>query len=135
MSELPINISNPKWYGKQIRPPLQICSLANRLHSPRPKIATVGIPDEIKQQIIDESQLFASRIKFSVDSSSFLNFSNIKEMEDYVTSKNYGTSSKHAVCFGMYLEEKVNTEGKNEYKYSLHYFDSIFEVGVPHLVD
>jgi len=118
------------WYGLTILPSLFICSSSNRQKTERPIIATIGIPDLIKEKIIYDSIIYQTLFNISVSYDNFMDFNSIEEMENYVEDKTYGTQDKPLICFGMHLEEK-----NNSYNYSLHYFDSIFDEGIQDLVD
>ena len=102
----------------------------NRKKSERPKIATIGIPDEIKQKIIYDASLSQEILNFSISKDNFMDFNSVEDMEKYVTDSKYGTGNKPLICFGMKYEEKNNT-----YNYSLHYFDTIFKEGIKDLDD
>ena len=116
------------WYGLTILPSLYICSAFNRQRTPRPIIATIGIPDLIKQKIIVDSFIYQTYFNITVNEDNFMDFQSIEEMENYVKDETYGTENKPLICFGMQLDEK-----NNSYNYSLHYFDSIFDEGVQDL--
>ena len=116
------------WYGLSILPALSICSSFNRLQTPRPLIATIGIPESIKNKLIFDSMIYQQIFNISVTNDNFIDFNNIQEMESYVEDATFGTESKPAICFGMRLEEK-----ENGYNYSLHYFDSLFDEGIQDL--
>ena len=116
------------WYGLSILPALSICSAFNRLQTPRPLIATIGIPESIKNKLIFDSMIYQQIFNISVTNDNFIDFNNIQEMESYVEDATFGTESKPAICFGMRLEEK-----ENGYNYSLHYFDSLFDEGIQDL--
>ena len=118
------------WYGFSILPALNICSYLNRLHIERPLIATIGIPQSIKNKIILDSMPYTQIFNLNVTNDNFIDFNNIEEMESYVEDATFGTESKPAICFGMRLEEK-----DNGYNYSLHYFDSMFDEGIQDLSD
>ena len=118
------------WNGMSILPALYICSSYNRLNTPRPMIATIGIPQDIKNKIISDAFLYQSIFNLSITNDNFLDFDSISDMESYVEDPTFGTESKPAICFGMRLEEK-----ENSYNYSLHYFDSIFDEGIQDLKD
>ena len=128
-----INATNnitSSWYGFSILPALNICSYLNRLHIERPLIATIGIPQSIKNKIILDSMPYTQIFNLNVTNDNFIDFNNIEEMESYVEDATFGTESKPAICFGMRLEEK-----DNGYNYSLHYFDSMFDEGIQDLSD
>ena len=118
------------WYGLTILPSLFICSSSNRQKTERPIIATIGIPDSIKQKIIYDAIIYQTLFNISVSNDNFMDFHSIEEMENYVKDDTYGTIDKPLICFGIHLEEK-----NNSYNYSLHYFDSIFDEGIQDLAD
>ena len=116
------------WNDLTILPALNICSEYNKQRTPRPMIATIGIPNEIKQKIIYDTIIYQTLFNISVTNDNFMDFSSVDEMEDYVKDSKYGTEGNPLICFGMRLEEKDNS-----YNYSLHYFDSIFDEGIQDL--
>ena len=118
------------WYGLTILPALYICSSSNSQRTERPIIATIGIPDQIKQKLIYDAIIYQSLFNITVTNDNFMDFNSIEDMENYIKDEKYGTEQMPLVCFGMRLEEKDNS-----YNYSLHYFDSIFDEGVQDLKD
>ena len=104
--------------GLSIIPALKICSPLNEKFEPRPIIASIGLPNELKNKIEDESGIYKDYIKFK-------EYESIEEMEDYVKDKKYGKDDNEQICFGIRFE-KVG----HKYDYSLHYFDSLFNQGV-----
>ena len=118
------------WYGLSVLPALNICSSYNRLLTPRPLIATIGIPQSIKNKILFDAMLYAHIFNLTVTNDNFIDFNNIQDMESYVQDPAFGTESKPGICFAMRLEEK-----DNGYNYSLHYFDSMFDEGIQDLSD
>ena len=118
------------WYGIDVLMPFQICSSSNRQRTERPMIASIGVPDEIKQKIIYGSKFAENIINFTLSNESFMDFKSIKEMEKYIKDKKYGTSGKPLICFGINFEERVHN-----YNYSLHYFDSVFQEGIKDIMD
>ena len=108
-----------KWNGMSILPALFICSRNNTKRKVRPKIATIGVPDQIKERLINDSLLYKDFINFSLDWESFKNFKSEDQMNDYITSKLYG-EVEPLICFGMSFEEDNN----HNYNYSLHYFEN-----------
>ena len=46
------------WNGMSIRAALRICSIINSNQKERPKIATIGVPDEIKWKLVNDSLIF-----------------------------------------------------------------------------
>ena len=105
--------------GLTILPALKICSPINEKFKPRPIIASIGLPIEIKQRILMEAGFYAFFV-------SFKDYESIDEMENAVKDKAYGKDDDHPlICFGISFKK----EG-HKYDYSLHYFDSIFSQGV-----
>ena len=118
------------WYGLDVLIPFQICSSSNRQRTERPMIASIKVPDEIKQKIIFGSKFTEHLINFSLTNESFMEFNSIKEMEKYIKHKKYGTNGRPLICFGINFEEK-----EHNYNYSLHYFDSVFQEGIKDIND
>ena len=54
-------ITNGEWNGLTLLNPFQICSSTNEQYEARPIIASLGLPDEIKQQMIDDAQVFVDK--------------------------------------------------------------------------
>ena len=125
-SDLNITIpTSPTWSGLSILPALKICSFFNSMHQPRPLIATIGIPNEIKDQIIEHSKKYEQIFQLDLTYDKFRDFDNITELNKYITSSKYGQKGNPLICFGMRLEIKGH-----KYDYSLHYFDSVLSEGV-----
>ena len=61
------------WNGMSILPALYICSSYNRLNTPRPMIATIGIPQDIKNKIISDAFLYQSIFNLSITNDNFIN--------------------------------------------------------------
>ena len=119
-----------EYEGLSILPALQICNKTRQ--KPRTIIATIGIPEEIKSQIISDANYHYTYNKYTIplSSSNFKSFNSIDELNNYITSNKYGEEGNPLICFGLRLEQ----EG-HKYKYSLHYFDSVLSEGihdVPH---
>ena len=128
MSFQDLNVSNPMiptWAGLSILPALQICLGIHSKYQPRPLIATIGIPEKIKNKILVDSSPFLSRFNFTLTYNNFKDFKNIDELNDYVKDPQYGQDNFPLICFGMRYENV----GHN-YNYSLHYFDSVLSEGV-----
>ena len=120
----PIDLFEPNIYeGLSIVPSLKICSPLNSKYEARPIIATIGIPDKIKQRIKNDAGIYSEMFYFQ-------DFENIDKLNNYVKDKKYGKEGYPLICFGMSL----NVDGK-KYDYSLHYFDSVFQQGVQDLPD
>ena len=120
----PIDLFESKlWEGLSIVPSLKICSPLNSKYEPRPIIATIGIPNEIKQRIINDAGIYSSMIYFQ-------DFDDVNQLNNYIKDKKYGKEGYPLICFGMSFKK----EGQ-KYDYSLHYFDSIFQQGVKDIPD
>ena len=105
--------------GLSIIPALKICSILNDKNEPRPIIATIGVPNEIKQKISTDAGTYSSSV-------SFKDYNSIDDMEKAVKDNAYGKDDDHPlICFGIYFKEDGH-----KYDYSLHYFDSRFTQGV-----
>ena len=104
--------------GLSIIPALKICSIMNDKHEPRPIIASIGLPQSIKDKIKNQAGDYKDLIKFK-------EFNSIEEMEDRIKDKTYGKGDNEAICFGV----RFKKDG-HKYDYSLHYFESMFNQGV-----
>ena len=135
------NLNNPEitsdennrsfyWNNLTILPALGICSKFNRGRKERPLIGSIGIPQEIKEKIILDASFYQDQIEMSLSLNNFKEFRDIKEMNDYVKNKKFGTREHPGICFGIRFEHN-----KAGYNYSLHYFDSIFGQGIQDLSD
>ena len=113
---------NPEIYGMTIRAAFNICSIINGKHKIRDLIATIGVPDEIKKIMINESIYFLNYTGFILNESNFKDFKNEEDMNKYIKSENYGeTEEMPLICFGIsFSQDNIN----HKYNYSLHYFDS-----------
>ena len=112
------------WLGLNVVPPLQICSPMNNQSKSRPIIASIGIPPEIKAQMIEDSLDFKNEINFELTNNSFLEFNSIDEMENYIKSEDYLKNDNGLICFGLrFSYDEVN----QLYDYSLHFFDTKYE--------
>ena len=122
---LPEQENTVEYEGLSVLPALQICNKPRQV--PRLKIATIGIPDEIKERIIDDANHHNvnSNFQLTLSQSNFMPFNSIDDLNDYITSNKYGESGYPLICFGIRLE---NTGHK--YSYSLHYFDSVLSEGI-----
>ena len=118
-----INIDSLKWLNLSILPALYICSQNNSKRTPRPYIATIGIPDEIKNILKEDIKLYEKlNIVLNIN---FKDFESVDDLNDYVKDTKYGQKNYSLICFGMSFKR----DGM-KYDYSLHYFDSIFDEGV-----
>ena len=128
MSPLDLNLTeptSPTWSGLSILPALKICSVFNSFHQPRPLIATIGIPDEIKNKILNHANQYNNIFHLNLTYDKFRDFDNIDDLNDYITNSKYGQKGYPLICFGMRLEVYGH-----KYDYSLHYFDSVVREGV-----
>ena len=114
------DLDTKSWIGLTAIPPLQICSPYNNQMEQRPLIASIGIPLEIKNQMIIDSLEFKSLINFSLTIDSFKEFSSIEEMEEYIKQPKYTGDPNGLICFGLKFSYDKNTK---KYDYSLHFFD------------
>jgi len=108
------------WLGLTVIPPFQICSPYNNQLQERPKIASIGIPDEIKTQMIQDSIEFEPLIHFRLNENSFKEFNSIDELNEYIKAPKYGTDLENLICFGLRFSYDSITK---KYDYSLHFFD------------
>ena len=106
-----------EWYGLSLNSPLHICTMDNSKKYGRPRIATIGVPDEIKDQIIKDYQFFKDINPFNRNN--FTDFATIDEFKDYMKNSSYGSQNNPEICFGIFFSQK-----DNEYNYSMHYFDN-----------
>ena len=111
--------------GLSLLPALRICSRFNSNFKPRPLIATIGIPDEIKYKIMNDAIPYESIFNLSLTYDKFKNFDNIEQLNSYIQDPKYGQEDYPLICFGMRLEKNGH-----KYNYSLHYFDSVLSEGV-----
>ena len=112
----------PEIYGMSIHPALNICSIYNENHLIRKMIATIGVPNEIKEVMINESIYFSSFTGLILNHNSFMDFKNEEEMNEYIKSNGYGENEENPlICFGIsFSQDKIN----HNYNYSLHYFEN-----------
>ena len=115
----------PTWEGLSILPALRICSRFNSQFQPRPLIATIGIPNEIKTRIINDASPYEPIFHLGLSYDKFKNFDNIEQLNKYIQDPKYGQEGYPLICFGMRLEKNGH-----KYNYSLHYFDSVLSEGV-----
>ena len=108
------------WLGLTTIPPFQICSPLNNQFQARPKIASIGIPDKIKTQMIQDSKEFESKIFFSLNENSFKEFNSIDELNEFIKERKYATNPDELICFGLKFSYDSITK---KYDYSLHFFD------------
>ena len=120
LSDIDYNSELNSWLGLTTFPPLQICSPINNQYQARPKIASIGIPREIKEQMIKDSKEYESQIFFSLNESSFKEFNSIDELNEYIKDSRYSTNPGELICFGLKFNYDSITK---KYDYSLHFFD------------
>ena len=106
------------WLGLSALPPFAICSPLNPQYQYRPLIASIGIPQEIKNQMIHDSELFENVIQFKLTANSFKEFQSIEELENYIKDPSYIKEPSQQICFGLKFVKE-----NEKYKYSLHFFD------------
>ena len=120
-----------RWLNMNITSPFTICSKFNRQIQARPLIASIGIPEEIKNQMIEDSLLNEkfkqfnnnddiTDIEFKLNKESFKEFNSIEEMENYIKAPDYLTQLNKLICFGLKFDYDNET---NKYDFSLHFFD------------
>ena len=114
------NPESNTWLGLTVVPPFQICSPFNFQGQARPKIASIGIPEAIKNQMIQDSKEFESIIKFSLNKESFKEFNSIDELNEYIKAPKYTAEEDGLICFGLRFSYDSSTK---KYDYSLHFFD------------
>ena len=108
-------------------PPFYICSKNNSQKEERPKIASIGIPNEMKYRMYFDAEIYntLSSIKnldysFRIDNNTFIDFETIEEMEKLIESEEYLKDKNNLICFGLKFFHDNKT---NHYDYSLHFFD------------
>ena len=117
--------------GLSLIPPFKICSAINSKNNPRPIIASIGIPGEIKTTINTVISSYNAQLSTDEEKKMSLNlyfkdFGSVDEMEEYVQDRKYGKDGYPLICFGISFKK----EGDKKYDYALHYFDSIFDAGI-----
>ena len=118
-------------------PPLYICSDINDQKQKRPLIASIGIPQDIKNKMILDSIVYNNLAKklykyygkfrkdlnfdFELNNNSFKEFETIEDLNKYISDPEYiNRKEEDLICFGLSFsyDEKINN-----YNYSLHFFD------------
>ena len=115
-------VTNQEWNGLSLLSPFQICSSANEQGEERKKIASIGIPDEIKTQMINDANKFKTEgiNDFELTLQSFMEFSSVEELNNYIKDESYLGKKDALICFGA----KFSYDAANKhYNYSLHFFD------------
>ena len=79
-------VTNQEWNGLSLLSPFQICSSANEQGEERKKIASIGLPIKIKQQMIDDARIFKDKgiNDFELTLQSFMEFSSVEELNNYI---------------------------------------------------
>ena len=115
-------VESGEWNGLTLLNPFQICSSANEQYEARPIIASLGLPDEIKQQMIDDAQVFVDSglSDFTLTMDSFQEFNTVEELNDYIKDPKYLAKRDKFICFGAKFSYNEATQ---HYNYSLHFFD------------
>ena len=129
-----MHIINPEVNdGLSIIPAFKICSMMNSKYKPRPIIASIGVPEDIKTKIRNDIDAFNTQVNLAGQDYKMLQlnlyvkeFESIDKLDEYVKDKKYGQEGYPEICFGISLKK----EGDNKYDYALHYFDSFFQQGV-----
>ncbi len=116
------NLEDQEWNGLSLLSPFQICSSSNEQFEERKIIASLGIPGDIKQQMINDAELFKAKgiNDFTLTPDSFQEFSSVEELNEYIKDPSYLSKKDKLICFGV----KFSYDEENEhYNYSLHFFD------------
>jgi len=83
------NSSTNLWHGLSVIPSLTICSPYNDQYQKRKLIASIGIPEEAKDQIINNSLEFKNIINFELTNERFKEFDSIEETDNYIKDPFY----------------------------------------------
>ena len=116
------NLEDQEWNGLSLLSPFQICSSSNEQFEERKIIASLGIPGDIKQQMIKDAELFKTKgiNDFTLTMGSFQEFSSVEELNEYIKDPSYLSKKDKLICFGV----KFSYDEENKhYNYSLHFFD------------
>ena len=116
------NLEDQEWNGLSLLSPFQICSSSNEQFEERKIIASLGIPGDIKQQMIKDAELFKTKgiNDFTLTMDSFQEFSSVEELNEYIKDPSYLSKKDKLICFGV----KFSYDEENKhYNYSLHFFD------------
>ena len=116
------NLEDQEWNGLSLLSPFQICSSSNEQFEERKIIASLGIPGDIKQQMINDAELFKTKEinDFTLTMDSFQEFSSVEELNEYIKDPSYLSKKDKLICFGV----KFSYDEENKhYNYSLHFFD------------
>ena len=115
-------VTTQEWNGLSLLSPFQICSSANEQGEERKKIASIGLPIEIKRQMINDARIFKDEEinDFELTLQSFMEFSSVEELNNYIKDESYLGKKDALICFGA----KFSYDAVNKhYNYSLHFFD------------
>ena len=112
---------NEPWNGMSFYPILKICSNKNENRKERPLIAMINVPDEIKQTLIKDSEIFGeNKMDYKLSESNFQNFNSYEDMKKYIKDSSYGEDINNPmICFGISYSHI-----DSNYDYTLHYFDN-----------
>ena len=116
------DLSTSDWNGFTLLNPYQICSSMNEQYEERTKIASLGIPMEIKQQMIADAALFRDQglSNYNLDLDSFQEFESVEQLNEYIKDPAYLAKKDRLICFGVKFSYEPATKF---YNYSLHFFD------------
>ena len=94
--------------GLSIIPVLKICSMMNSKYKPRPIIATIGVPSQIKSKIeavITDFNNFPAGTPQEVEvlklTTYLKEFETVDKLEEYIKDKKYGQEGYPEICFGI----------------------------------
>ena len=77
--------------------------MENEKGEPRQRIAVIGVPEEIKQHIIDDYRFFNDPRTFN--ETNFTKFDNISHFNAYIRNNSYGDEDgkhkQYQICFGI----------------------------------
>jgi ATP-binding cassette subfamily A (ABC1) protein 3 len=131
---IPPTVDNPypsyeKWYGQpsSIGKIFGICY--NNNQEPRFKIATINVPQEIKDKLVSVAAISDSFYNMTNDY--FKDFDSTDKMKDYVSDNAYGSTDYPKLCFGISFPKR--DKDTHEYEYLLHYFADYNEEGIQDL--
>ena len=109
------NILEPtdKGDGLSILPALKICSMMNSKYKPRPIIATIGVPSQIKSKIeavITDFNNFPAGTPQEVEvlklTTYLKEFESVDKLEEYIKDKKYGQEGYPEICFGISYKKR-----------------------------
>ena len=116
------DISTSEWNGLSLLSPFHICSSMNEQNEERRVIASLGIPLEIKQQMISDAAIFLNKglSNFVLTMDSFQEFDSVQQLNEYIKDPEYLAKKDSLICFGVKFSYN---ETNKLYNYSLHFFD------------